>query len=221
MADILAMLKKIPAQREEERTSDLGQAFRRRRTELGMTMQSVADAAGLSVGFISQVERGLAVPSLSSLVAIAEALDRPVSEFLDRPASSGATTRNKSRESFSVPGALMSYERLSTTFRGSQLHAVIAHEPPGHRVEPICHRGEELFFMLEGEITIEIEGKREVLRKGDTIHFDSRRVHSTWNHSDRPAVLLWCGTMNVFEDAPAPFHKDASEPETANTYEEE
>jgi len=209
------MLKKATALREKEPSVDLGQAFRRRRTELGLTMQAVADSAGLSVGFISQVERGLAVPSLSSLVAIAEALDRPVSEFLDRPLSS-ATTRNRKRQPFSVPGARRSYERLSTTFPGSRLHSVIAHEPPGMRVEPISHRGEEFFFVLEGEITVELEGRQVVLRTGDTIHFDSRRVHSTWNHSDRSAVLLWCGTMNVFEDAPKPFHRDASERETTN-----
>ncbi|MEM7319920.1 MAG: helix-turn-helix domain-containing protein, partial [Pseudomonadota bacterium] len=57
------MLKKPRA--SSEKPLDLGQSIRLRRKELGLTMQTVADAAGLSVGFISQVERGLTSPSLA------------------------------------------------------------------------------------------------------------------------------------------------------------
>ena len=102
----------------------------------------------------------------------------------------------------------MSYERVSTAFEGSQLHSVIVHEPPGHRAEPISHEGEEMFFVLAGSITVEIEGAVEVLHQGDTIHFDSRRTHSTWNHTNETASVLWCGTMDVFGDAPNPIHKN-------------
>ena len=189
---------------------ELGQTLRSRRKELNLTMQVVADEAGLSVGFISQVERGLTSPSLASLVGLAEVLEMPIGEFLKQPAIDGNTTRGSGRDVFSVPGADASYERVSTTFPGSILHSVIVYEPPGHRSEPISHRGEEMFYMLEGEITVEIEGQREVLCQGDTIHFDSTRVHSTWNHGTKCAAILWCGTMDVFGEAPAPIHKIAS-----------
>lgn len=173
-------------------------------------MQQVADRAGLSVGFISQVERGLTAPSLASLVSLSEVLETHISTFLQQPEAAQETTRQTSRATYSVPGAPPSYERLSTSFAGSQLHSVIVHEPPGHRVEPISHRGEEMFYMLNGEITVEIEGKPLILRQGDSIHFDSRRVHSTWNHTSDIASLMWCGTMDIFGDAPAPIHKDVS-----------
>lgn len=172
-------------------------------------MQRVADEAGLSVGFISQVERGLTAPSLGSLATIARVLDLRLSDILDQPDGDAETTRQKARRQFGVPGAPLSYERISTAFQGSQLHSVIIHEPPGHRTEPISHEGEEMFFILSGAITVEIEGNVEVLSEGDTIHFDSRRTHSTWNHSDKPASILWCGTMDVFGDAPSPIHKRA------------
>ena len=122
---------------------ELGEALRVRRKDMGLTMQTVADKAGLWVGFISQVERGLATPSLGSLASIAAVLETQVSAFLDQPASGGQTTRHNQRQSYSVPGAQMIYERLSTTFPGSQIHSVITHEPPGYRGEPISHRGEE------------------------------------------------------------------------------
>lgn len=186
---------------------ELGETLRARRKALKLTLQAVADAAGLSVGFISQVERGLATPSLGSLVSLAEVLQTSISEFLDQPPST-TTTRNASRSAYSVAGADISYERLSTTFEGSSLHSVIIHEPPGTRVEPISHRGEEMFFILSGEITVEVEGNIDILRTGDSIHFDSQRVHTVWNHSTETASILWCGTMNVFGDATAPIHKD-------------
>lgn len=187
--------------------------MRARRKDLGLTMQTVATAAGLSVGFISQVERGLTAPSLTSLAGIAKVLQTPMSTFLAQPGADDMSRQDK-RISYSVPGAPVSYERISTTFPGSTLHSVIFHEPPGHRSEPISHRGEEMFFLLAGEITVEIEGECRILRQGDTIHFDSTRVHSTWNHGTEMASILWCGTMDVFGDAPAPIHK-FSAPERA------
>lgn len=192
-----------------EQIPELGSLLRARRKELGLTMQVVADAAGLSVGFISQVERGLTAPSLSSLAGISEILETPMSKFLSQP-DAGDMSRQASRVSYSVPGAEVSYERVSTTFSGSQLHSVIVHEPPGHRSEPISHKGEEIFYILAGKITVEIEGERTIMAVGDTIHFDSKRVHSTWNHGTETASILWCGTMDVFGEAPAPIHKISS-----------
>lgn len=203
------MLKNQSAKFEDS-PQNLGGSLRARRKQLGLTMQSVADAAGLSVGFISQVERGLTSPSLSSLASLADVLQTHISAFLDQPKPDGRTTRTANRESYSVAGAPVSYERLSTTFDGSQLHSVIVNAPPGHRAEPISHRGEEMFFMLEGELTVEIEGSVEILRQGDSTHFDSRRIHSTWNHTNNPASMIWSGTMDIFGDAPDPIHKETS-----------
>ena len=195
---------------------ELGRALRSRRKELGLTMQAVADRAGLSVGFISQVERGLTAPSLGSLASLAEVLETPIGNFLEQPQATGKATRQSHRPAYSVPGSEASYERVSTSFDGSQLHSVLVHEPPGHRVEPISHRGEEMFYLLDGELTVEIEGERMILRQGDSLHFDSQRVHSTWNHTSETATLLWCGTMDIFGDAPAPIHQVASLRETGN-----
>ena len=202
----LPMLKKQPQVQPEETDLDLGEQLRHCRKEARLTMQYVADNAGLSVGFISQVERGLAAPSLSSLRSIARVLQRPISEFLEQPGSSTDATRSGRRVSYRVADGSVSYERLSANFPGSALRSVIIHEPPGHRSEPISHEGEELFYMLQGEITVEIEGERKILRQGDSMHFDSRRTHATWNHSGQTVSILWSGTMDVFgEDGNEPI----------------
>ncbi|MEO0989925.1 MAG: cupin domain-containing protein [Pseudomonadota bacterium] len=216
------MLRQAPVQTEDMRLA-LGEALRRRRKELALNMQTVADRSGLSVGFISQVERGLTSPSLGSLASISAALGLDLTKLLDLPPASDQTRRDV-RQPYQVPGADMTYERISTVFEGSQLHSVIVHEPPGHRVEPISHPGEEMFYILSGAITVELEGKVDILRTGDSIHFDSSRVHSTWNHTTDWAAMLWCGTMDVFGTAPPPIHKPdegRTAPETKTGEEQE
>jgi quercetin dioxygenase-like cupin family protein len=94
----------------------------------------------------------------------------------------------------------MTYERISSTFPGNQLRAVLIHEAPGHRTEPISHEGEELFFILSGALTVELEGQAYLLDAGDSIHFASSRVHSTWNHTQETATILHTCTMDVFGD---------------------
>jgi len=89
---------KTRQQNAETVPSDLGEALRTRRKELGLTMQIVADSAGLSVGFISQVERGITAPSLASLVSLAEVLKTDISSFLQQPPKAGQTTHKSSRD---------------------------------------------------------------------------------------------------------------------------
>lgn len=178
----------------------LGERLRRRRRELALTLKEVGEAAGLSVGFMSQIERDIAAPSLSSLASVARVLGTDVGEFLSQPSGATPATRHNQRAVYSVHGNALSYERLSATFPGNVLRSVIIHEPPGHRSEPIAHEGEEIFFILDGAITVEVEGERTILEAGDSIHFPSTRTHSTWNHTDREAAILHTCTMDVFGD---------------------
>lgn len=181
----------------------LGAQLRERRGELGLTLKDVAECAGLSIGFISQVERGLTVPSLSSLASIARCLETPVSQFLLQPQGDSAYTRQDERAIYALHAQGLQYERLSARFAGNILNSVIVHEPPGYRTEPIRHEGEELFFVLEGAITVEVDDEVTVLAAGDSIHFDSTRLHSSWNHTTEPVAFLHVCTMDVFGDDPA------------------
>lgn len=180
--------------------------MRERRKALGLTLQTVAEEAGLTAGFISQVERGLTAPSLSSLTAISRVLGLDPGAFLVQPSDPGPMTRAGHRPVYGFDTSQIGYERLSTTFPGNVLRAVLIHEAPGHRTEPIRHEGEELFFILSGALTVEIEGQRHVLNAGDSIHFASTRVHSSWNHTDQVTTLLHTCTMDVFGDARRAAH---------------
>ncbi|GAB5505597.1 MAG: cupin domain-containing protein [Rhizobiaceae bacterium] len=178
----------------------LGVRLRERRRELRLTLKDVADGAGLSVGFISQVERDLTVPSLSSLASISRVLRMPITSFLSQPDGGQPHTRHDQRPVYAVQANGLQYERLSARFPGNVLNSVIVHEPPGMRSEPIRHEGEEMFFILKGSITIEVEDEVTVLSAGDSIHFESTRRHSSWNHTTETVTILHVCTMDVFGD---------------------
>jgi len=163
-------------------------------------MKEVAISSGLSIGFISQVERGLTSPSLTSLTAIANFLRSDVTNFLSQPKSKSSITRHEERDVYTINKNGLQYERLSDSFPGHTLNSVIIHEMPGHRSESISHEGEEFFFILEGAITIYIDGVVNILEAGDSLHFDSSRSHSAWNHTNKVTTVLHVCTMNVFGD---------------------
>jgi transcriptional regulator with XRE-family HTH domain len=182
---------------------NLGERLRRRRKELKLTLQDVADQAGLSVGFISQIERGITVPSLVSLTSVSRVLKTEIGTFFKQPKSDAPVTRHQSREVYGLAGTsgnAVTYERLSASFPGNVLRSTLIHEPPGFRSEPMSHEGEEIFFVIEGAITIELDGETLVLQTGDTAHFPSSRIHTTWNHTSSPATILHTCTMDVFGD---------------------
>jgi len=188
----------------------LGTRLRDRRQQLGLTLKDVADQAALSVGFISQIERGITVPSLSSLVAVCQVLNSEVGDFLTQPRGDNPVTRHDERHAYALGANAISYERLSAAFPGNVLRSVIVHEPSGHRMEPMTHAGEEMFYVLEGAVTVEVDGKRTVLEFGDSVHFPSALKHSVWNHTPTPATFLWVGTMDLFGDSARKTHPTAS-----------
>ena len=185
---------------QEDPENTLGERLRLRRKELKLSMKEVAVSSGLSIGFISQVERGLTSPSLTSLTAIANFLRSDVTNFLSQPKSKSSITRNEERDVYTINKNGLQYERLSDSFPGHTLNSVIIHEMPGHKTESISHEGEEFFFILEGAITIYIDGVVNILETGDSLHFDSSRSHSAWNHTKKITTVLHVCTMNVFGD---------------------
>lgn len=185
---------------ERDDQTDLGRLLRERRRELGLTQQAVATEAGLSVGFISQVEHGHTMPSLSSLVAISGALKTRVSRFISQPRGESTFTTRTERHGYGLEFGGIRYERLSTAFAGSELNSVLIQLDPGAVIEPLRHEGEELLFILEGAITVEVDSQRRVLQAADSAHFASTRRHSIRNHTTTTARFLHVCTMDVFAD---------------------
>lgn len=173
----------------------LGPRIRKRRQMMSMTLQELSNACGVSVGYLSQVERDNAVPTLGTLAEIAAALHLGIDHFIATPRQSDAVTRASLRPRFSVAGNSVIYEKLGADFPGHELTSFVLNVPPHYGTETVQHSGEEIIFVLEGEILQIVDGQSFLLRSGDSMHYLGLQPHSYSNPGDSPARLLWMGKM--------------------------
>lgn len=176
----------------------IGALVRARRRQMHMTLQALSDAAGVSVGYLSQIERDLAMPSLGTLAQIAQGLNAELNHFILAPAIDTGLSRASERMIFSVGGSPVSYERIGADFAGNQLSSFVITIPAGHRSEVFSHEGEELVYVLSGEILFGLDDDETTLTPGDGLHFRGIQPHYWWNKTDRPVRLIWTGTLPLF-----------------------
>ncbi len=173
----------------------LGPRIRRRRQAIGLSLQELSNASGVSVSYLSQVERNNAVPTLGTLANIAAALDVGIEEFIATPRQADSVTREAERERFSVAGTSVIYEQIGAAFPGHDLTSFILNMPVGYQSEVVQHEGEELIFVLEGTIGQMVAGQEFILNAGDSIHFLGENPHSWANVTGAVARMLWVGKM--------------------------
>lgn len=178
---------------------NLGALIRRRRKQLELTLQALCDDAGLSVGYLSQVERGHATPTLGTLAQIARGLDVELEYFIAKPKPASSLSRAGARPQFSLDGSSMVYESVGAEFPGAELSSYILHVPPGYASETVSHEGEEIIFLLDGQITQMLDGQSFILQCGDSLHYSGSTPHSWSNTSDITARILWTGTLAVLQ----------------------
>jgi transcriptional regulator with XRE-family HTH domain len=177
---------------------NVGPIIRARRRQLNLTLQSIADASGISVGYLSQVERAQATPSLGSMERISKALDVNLDYFIATPKALDALTRKGGRATFFVGDSSIAYERIGADFSGNQLSSFVLTIPPGYHSETVSHEGEEIVYILEGALMQIVGGQEMELHVGDSLHFRSNTKHKWWNDSDQPVKIFWVGTANIF-----------------------
>ncbi|WP_082557453.1 helix-turn-helix transcriptional regulator [Ensifer sp. Root127] len=129
----------------------IGQMLRARRKEIGKTMKQVAREAGLTEGFISQIERGISTPSLISLYNVANALGTSVDTFLSQPPqhAHSIVSHAGERRGYNVETKERVYELLERGFPGAQLNGCITHMPAGYASELTSHEGEDFLYLID------------------------------------------------------------------------
>lgn len=198
---------------EEPAIPRIGGLIRERRKQAKLTLQALCANAELSVGYLSQIERDQATPSLATLTQIARALGVGVEYFISVPKAEDALSLAEGRARFHIEGSSIVYEKLSTEFPGSQIAAYIMHVPPGYQSETVSHEGEEFLFILEGEITQWLGAEKMILGPGDALHYRGNQNHAWANRTDRPARILWTGRLTMFQTASSPAPEPTEKPE--------
>jgi len=180
----------------------MGHALRLRRKEIGKTMRQVAEEAGLSEGFISQIERGLSTPSLISLYILASTLETSVESFLPQvpQRDHSMVSHAAERPGYSLDKEERVYQILQRGFPDARLNSCITHMPPGYVSDLTCHEGEDFLYLIEGEMLYEIGGREYRLSGGDTLHFLASLPHRARNVGSGAARELWVGTTRIIPD---------------------
>lgn len=165
-------------------------------------MRQVAREAGLSEGFVSQVERGLSTPSLISLCNLASSLEASVEAFLPQvPQRTHSVVSHASeRHNYTLEAEERVYQLLQRGFPGALLNSCITHMPPGYVSDVTRHEGEDFLYLIEGEMLYEVGDRKYLLTAGDTLHFLASLPHRARNVGPGEARELWVGTTRIIPE---------------------
>lgn len=167
----------------------------------GLTLAEIGGKLRRSIGWLSQVERGLSAPSLGDLRAFAEIFGVPLSLFFGHEAQNdgerGVVVRAGRRRSLGTSDSGLVEELLSPDLGGSfeMLRSVFA--PGGELEKTALRQTEEAGYVVSGKFDIEIDGIWHRLAEGDSFRFAAKPFR--WkNPGTEPAVVVWVVSPPVY-----------------------
>jgi transcriptional regulator with XRE-family HTH domain len=159
----------------------LGGRIRAARARRSLSVAELASRAGVSKSLISQIERGIAAPSIDTVRRLASVLQVPVfSLFLEEP-DDGLVVRRADRRVVRYPGTRATREILSPTLSGGMVMLWVTFPPGEDGREPVRHVGEEGVVVIRGVLEVHIGDQRVRLETGDSMTFDPDAPHAFRN----------------------------------------
>jgi transcriptional regulator with XRE-family HTH domain len=178
----------------------LGQQLRALRRGRRLSLVELATRTGLSIGNISQIERGVSAPSVRSLKKLSEALQVSIGDLFqetDLPPASEINyiVRAKTRPLLRLGATGVQKELLTPTTPGALQMLMVTITPGGSSgPDHYTHRGEESGLVLSGALELWIEDECFILKEGDTFRFKSSQPHRFANAGVNTATVLWVQT---------------------------
>ena len=174
-----------------------GQRFRRLRTRRGLSLAQVARATGLSVGFLSALERGQMRSSIATLRRVARYYRTNILSLFEPAGENPRLVRPQHRKILeTTPGVRMELLAWGNTAMEPHLFRV---KPKGGSGESYAHEGEEFLHILRGEFEIWLNTKEHYrLKTGDSLYFESSTPHRWRNPGRTETCLLWINTPPTF-----------------------
>lgn len=178
--------------------ASVGSKVRAIRKEKNLTLADLSEVTGLSPAIVSQIERGLANPSFTTLAQLAHGLEIPVGKLIPSHAPEARSPVVRKAERRDLRGVSPEavgeavYELLTPDLNGT-MEANWVVTPPGHDTSdtPFTHGGEEFGIVLSGKKDVYLNGQRYVLEAGDSMTFDSTIPHWFTNSYDETCVAVW------------------------------
>lgn len=173
---------------------DVGSDLRALRKARGVTLAELSLAAGRSVGWLSQVERGLSTPTIDDLRRLADRLSAPISLFFGDPDAPeeerGFIVRGEAGRSLGAPEGGLTERLLSPDLGGAFEMVRSVFDPGAELSAPTVRPTEEAGYLIAGVLDLWIGERRFRLSPGDSFRF--RGEPYRWrNPGDAPAVAIW------------------------------
>jgi transcriptional regulator with XRE-family HTH domain len=171
---------------------DVGDRIRVLRTHQKRTLQEVADSCRLSKSMISKIENNRTVPSIATLVKIAQALGTNISNLLEQEGWAKAIVTNYVEAQKQLVSTEKGYSVFpyASQFHGKKmqpfLFVAVKGEVVPHR---LSHEGEEFIYIIDGEMKMQVAEAEYLLKKGDTLYFNSLQKHGITPVSARVVYL--------------------------------
>lgn len=164
-----------------------------------LTLKDLSEKTGLSVSFLSQVERGTSSLAITSLKKIADALEVPINHFFESFTNKNYIVKAEEQKPFKIEGSSSEYIRLGGEFSGRALEPMVVTLAPGQKQDNVfSHPGEEFFYVLEGVTIFNVDGKEYLVKAGDSIHYPSSVPHYVLNPLNQRSKLLCVLTPVIF-----------------------
>lgn len=174
--------------------TSVGADIRALRKARGYTLSALALELGRSVGFLSQLERGLSEPSIADVRALSDLFEVPISFFFGKadadPSERGYVVRSAARRRLGDPAGGLSEELLSPDLGGAFEVIRSVFEPGARADDAQCRDTEEAGYVVDGCLDLTIGDQHFRLERGDSFRFagEPYRWH---NPGDTPCVVIW------------------------------
>ncbi|KAA0972005.1 cupin domain-containing protein [Aureimonas fodinaquatilis] len=182
----------------------IGHKLKLRRKVRSLSLKDVAERSGLSIGLVSQIERGISTPSLRSLTQICTALDMPIRWLFEGPdegsEGDGIVVRAMNRRHLDLGSKGMVKELLSPDeILGIQMMRIIIQ--PGGASGPTPYRnpsGAKCGVVVSGEFGLEVDGREYRLSAGDSFAFEAVSLHRFWCEGKSACEVIWVVSPAVY-----------------------
>lgn len=184
------------AEKDDEAIGEpsIGSKIRELRRAKGMTLQQVADASQISVGYLSQIERDQSKLPIGVLKKISTVLGVQMNWFFhvsEAPARErDVVVRANDRRQFSFTGIGVDEELLSPNLNGP-LELLMSTLEVGADSGEYSHEGAEAGLVMEGRLDLWVGDRFFQLEEGDSFSFNSAEVHRCGNSGAKTAKVLW------------------------------
>jgi transcriptional regulator with XRE-family HTH domain len=178
---------------------ELGDRIRTLRKSQNISIETLSKRTGLSKGLISQTERDITGPTVTSLWKICKALNVKINYFFDELEEYNPIVRKGERKKIQFKHANRTYELLCPDLKKAIEMLWIEIEPGECSTEElISHEGEECGIVIKGTLTVMSEEKEYNLNEGDSIYLDSTTPHRYKNIGNETSVSVWAMVPQSF-----------------------